>query len=703
MNLMRLYAGLAQATLRAAPFAVWLFFIPLVSAATGTAEEMRIKDQWIHTHLDGSQPPFSFISNGEASPKFLARWKKTSTTRKLDAERTERTLVWSDARAGLEIRLVAIDYQDFPALEWLVYFKNTGRVDSPMLEAIRPLDVPQSAAGFVIHHAPGDGNSGLSFAPQEETVSAADPRERVFAPTGGRSSQGCMPYFNLEWKGGGVALAIGWSGQWEAGFQAQPDGQFRLRAGQQHTHFRLHAGESVRTPRVVLAFWQGDDALRGNNLFRSLALAHYYPRREGQLVFPPICGTVNYTAPDGSYEQPHLIAPAPLRERGVEVLWSDMDPQQWYPVGFPNGTGNWEVDLAKYPRGLEPIGNAVRAAGIEYLLWFEPERVHPGTRIDREHPEWVMRAKGEWSELFRLHDPAARRWLTGLLDAHITTANIRWVRWDFNIDPLGFWQRNDTPDRQGITEIRHIEGLYAMWEELEKRHPGLMIDNCSSGGRRLDIETFRYGLPLWHSDLQCSGQCAPTADQLQNAALYRWIPLHGCGNFALEPAYGFRSAMTAGNILAPSETGCRVDTPKLTVETAVKRTTALYRKLRPFMLGDFYPLFSHTTNSAAWFGYQFHRPQSQDGFALLFRRENAANATQVIALRGLEANTTYAIHFEDTTSTCTLTGAQLGALNLEIPTAPNSAILYYQPVSSPAPPPEPRGKTARLSPPSSRR
>ena len=73
-----------------------------------------------------------------------------------------------------------------------------------------------------------------------------------------------------------------------------------------------------------------------------------------------------------------------------------MDPQQWYPGGFPHGTGTWEPDLEKYPRGLRPIGEAAHAAGLEYLLWFEPERVAPGTRIEEVHPELTESKKDPW-------------------------------------------------------------------------------------------------------------------------------------------------------------------------------------------------------------------------------------------------------------------------------------------------------------------
>jgi alpha-galactosidase len=520
----------------------------------------------------------------------------------------------------------------------------------------------------------GEKNSGQSFAPVEDVLAPGSSQELVFAPIGGRSSDGQMPFFNLAGQDGGVAMAVGWSGQWEARFHRSARGALAAQAGQQLVHCKLHPGESIRTPRILLVFWAGSEPIRGNNLFRQVLIAHYLPRRNGDLVLSPICASVNWTAPDGSYEEPHVTAMQPLAQRGIEVFWSDMDPQQWYPKGFPEGTGTWEPDPAKYPHGLKPIGDAARAAGLDYLLWFEPERVHPGTRIDREHPEWVMPPQKEWSKLFRLHDEQARRWLTDYIDAQISAGQVRWVRWDFNIEPLGFWRRNDAPDRQGITEIQHVEGLYAMWDELRARHPGLVIDLCASGGRRIDIEALARGLPLWHSDMQCSGKPSLSADQLQNAGLWRWVPMHGCGNFAYEPSYGFRSAMTAGNILAPGNlSAADPDTEK-----AVRRTVAIYRKLRPYMTGDFYPLFPHSESEDVWFGYQFHRPDLKAGVAIVFRREKSKDAKMTVLLRALDPKRRYAVSFEDTPEKMRLPGAALSALPVEILNAPGSAIVYYR-------------------------
>lgn len=643
-----------------------------------------MKNAWFREHLaDGkSSLPFSFTYDGQPSAALLAKWPMKAEDERLDADRTRRTLTWTDPKTGLEVRCVAKDYADQPAVEWLLHFTNTGTSNTPIIEKIQALDcnLPGTGKGFVLHRALGESNSAQSFAPVDEPFPAGDLRERVFAPNGGRSSDGNMPYYNVDRQGGGIVLAIGWSGQWEAGFQPLADGGLRVRAGQQLTHFTLHAGETVRSPRIVLAFWQGEDDLRGNNIFRQLVLRHYLPQKNGQPVFPPICASTGEVAPDGSYEKPHLDVIAPMKERGIEVFWSDMDPQQWYPGGFPNGTGTWEVDKAKYPNGLKPLGEAIRTAGLGYLLWFEPERVHPGTKIDREHPEWVMPRQGEWSQLFRLHDEKARAWLTDLIDAHITKAQLTWVRWDFNVEPLGFWRRNDAPDRQGITEIRHLEGLYAMWAELQRRHPGLIIDNCSSGGRRLDIEAARYGLPLWHSDLQCEGS-HPEADQLQNGGLYRWVPLHGCGNFALEPSYAFRSAMTPGNILCVSYTDPKTD-------EGMRKSVALYRKLRPCMLGDFHPLFPHSDALTAWYGFQFNRPGEGDGFVQAFRRGESPFVRADLRLRGLDPVAIYEItNYDADGSTALTTGGTTQArgadlmekgLTVEIKDKPGSAVIVYR-------------------------
>ncbi len=670
-------------------FAVCRFFCAIAAIAcistatwgvTPMSVELKKSRDFATVAFDPSKPsylPFSFIYDNKASSQILSSWTIKSSVVKTEKDCIERVLTCTDPATGLEIRCDIKQYLDLPAIEWVLHLKNTGKSDTAIIEQIRPLDIQINGGdNFTIHHSLGDDNSAKSFAPVYDVLSADKPGPLVLAPKGGRSSDGNMPYFNIEWKNNGIAAAIGWSGEWESDFEVKKTGKLQFRAGQQLTHLKLHPSETIRTPRILFVFWNGDDQIKGNNLFRQVMIKHYMPRRDGKLVLAPICGSVNWAEPNGNYEKPHIKVMQPLADLGVEVFWSDMDPQQWYPKGFPEGTGTWEPDRSKYPNGLKPVGDTAKAAGLGYLLWFEPERVHPGSKIDIDHPAYVMKPKDEWSQLFRLHDEKARKWLTDYIDVQITDAGINWLRWDFNIEPLGFWRRNDEPDRQGITEIRHIEGLYAMWDELRARHPELVVDNCASGGRRIDIETCMRGLPLWHSDMQCFGP-KPDADQLQNGGLNLWVPMHGCGSFELEPSYIFRSQMTAGNILLTLNSKKLIESDNAKIIDSAKKSVALYKKLRPYMVGDFYPLFVHSDSDAVWYGYQFDNPNIKAGYAMLFRREKNAESTKAIALRGIDPNATYEISYEDTTEKKTISGSELCNLTIDIPSAPGSAIVYY--------------------------
>ena len=137
--------------------------------------------------------------------------------------------------------------------------------------------------------------------------------------------------------------------------------------------------------------------------------------------------------------------------------------------------------------------------------------------------------------------------------------------------------------------------------------------------------------------------------------------------------------MTAGNILVPGNARGRLSTADPDTEEAVRRTVAIYRKLRPFMVGDFYPLFPHSESDAAWFGYQFHRPDLNAGVVILFRRDKSPDVTRQVRLHAIDPKRSYDIRFEDTPEQRTARGSAMSALPVEIPAAPGSAIIYYKP------------------------
>ena len=119
---------------------------------------------------------------------------------------------------------------------------------------------------------------------------------------------------------------------------------------------------------------------------------------------------------------------------------------------------------------------------------------------------------GPWKDfLVRLPSPSSRRPLSDpvMLSTDprrccppglITNLSLSIYRQDANIDPVFYWWTGEAPDRQGMNEIRHVTGMYSFWDELQRRHPSLLMDSCASGGRRLDFEVMRRMVALTPSD-----------------------------------------------------------------------------------------------------------------------------------------------------------------------------------------------------------
>jgi alpha-galactosidase len=631
--------------------------------------------------LDASRPPFSFTYGGKSSREFLASWKTKAIDVAAADGRQKHTITYTDPVSGLQVVCEVSRFADYRAVDWVLYFRNTGKANTPILEDIRPLDLGIASladASVILHRGNGSRCAPTDFLPIDQPVAVN--AEINLAPIGGRSSDGVLPFFNLQWNGGGLVGAIGWSGQWAMRLHRETGGAVTLQAGQQLTHFTLHPGESVRTPRILLTLWQGNDPLRGHNLFRRLLIAHYLPKRNGEVAIAPLTWMTWMAFNQGQVnEENQLDWIARTAKTGMEGYWLDAG---WFEGGFPNGAGSWVPDAKKFPRGLKPIGDAARTAGMPFVLWFEPERVATNSSIAREHPEFVLKCKTPANDptcqmpgdLFNLGDPAARVWLTDYLSKCFSDWGVDIFRNDFNIDPLRFWREADAPDRQGITEIRYIEGLYQLLDDLVRRRPGLTIDNCASGGRRIDLETTSRSYPLWRSDIQCYGKATPVPDQIQTAGLSLYVPQHTAGAWAFDP-YSFRSVATMGVSLCPD-----IRNKDLPLDV-VKRAMGEVKELRPLYFGDYYPLFAINDSEQAWCGWQFDRPELGHGFGMVFRRAKAANAVADVKLHGLNPQSMYEVEFRDSYAAkkkAKMTGAALAQQRIEIGSAPGSLLILYR-------------------------
>jgi alpha-galactosidase len=310
-------------------------------------------------------------------------------------------------------------------------------------------------------------------------------------------------------------------------------------------------------------------------------------------------------------------------------------------------------------------------------LWFDPEGVGPGTRIQKEHPEWVLHQpqEGTWGGIYKWSDPAALNYMTDLIAGYIRDWGIDIYRNDRNTCPLPFWREADAPDRQGITEIRQIEGMYAFFDALLERFPKLTIDNANWRGTGPDLEMMKRSLGcLTRSELTSSGLPYPVSDQAHTTELSLWIPLDSNLLHMPDP-YNFRSTMTTGVGI-----GMNLNSPYVPVDELRKGIVEL-KSVRQYWLGDYYPLAPGGLDETVWAGYQFHRTDLNGGFALLFRRPKAVAKTFTAELRGLDPKARYTVTFAesfDVKETRTMTGAELAKLSVQIDSVPGSLIIRYK-------------------------
>lgn len=681
------------------------------------------RDGWLARGL-----PFSFRYSGRNSDELVAQWSRRATVEPRNDGTVVHTVVLSDPDSGLDVTWEATTHPDLPVAEWIVTFANRGSIDTPLLEDVQALNLVAATDyhELVVYHGVGGIAAPDAFSPRESVVERSGiprfaqpggPDSVRLGSVGGRSSNGDLPYFNVEanWETHrGIAVAIGWSGQWQARISrfghapahaVEPDmrvpnpqlsrlrnaTRLRIQAGMEDTCLVLRPGERIRTPRIVIVPWE-DDHLRGQNLLRQFIHQKVAPTDQGVPPLPPMAANVGIVDPGSALlgiGERHLDVVSRFASLGVEYFIVDAG---WYEIppprepgeipGWSRGVGNYRVRQDVFPRGLRPLAGDVRKHGMKFGLWFEPERVCEGTEVFDEHRDWLLSTPAARGHILNFGNPDARKWITDRISQLIEDIGIGWYRHDANANYLPAWRGADAPDRRGITEIRYIEGLYQFWQDLLDRHPGLYIEGCSSGGRRMDIEALRYHHSYFYTDWMVGD---PAAMQSHVYGANLWLPGIYCNNVMAPPSapiedttenlYSYFSAL-GGGILC----GWRWLNDKRPIDWELgRRWYDQFRALRHLAVGDFYPLLPHTVSEGKWLASQYHREDLDEGMVLAFRRRHSPTATVVLRPRAVDPNAVYWVKSLVTGERTEQNGrGLLAGVEIHLNEAPACEVLHYQ-------------------------
>ena len=353
----------------------------------------------------------------------------------------------------------------------------------------------------------------------------------------------------------------------------------------------LGAGELLRAGEVVLGeddtfttpdavFVWSDEGLDGMSarLHGSIRARPGHPRRPRPVVL---------NTWEAVYYQQDLAPLVALAETAADIGVERFVLDDGWFLGRRSDTtslGDWQVDPAVWPDGLRPLVDRVRELGMEFGLWFEPEMVSPASELAAAHPEWLLQRPDDDVRTWRnqhvldLANPAARAFVLESMSAVIGGHHVEFVKWDANRDVVHAVHAG----RAGIDA--HTRGVYALMDDLRRRHPWLEIESCASGGARVDLGALEHTDRVWPSD---------TNDAVERLAIQRWtealLPLELIGSHVgpeVSHTTGrhldldFRMAVSLFGSAGIETDVTRLSPPEL---DRLRAWTALYRRSRALL------------------------------------------------------------------------------------------------------------------------
>lgn len=564
-----------------------------------------------------------------------------------------RSMATPDGKCRIEMTINLWD----EAVEWYLTLINISGTDSERFSGISYMDIALDCPWYDGSLYPRIMWSRGSNADDDDFMFENRRMNMVWdyhfgSDTGRASDTKQMPYVSISASpDSGVIFASGFSGSWSGNFRKTwKDGHAVVtsRFSFPGADFLLHPGESVRLPAALMLPWylpgEGTEADGAFVRFRRFIHTYMFPRVDGKPSVAPIC----LRAWGNFHMDRHRARLDNVRKHGLKAdiygidagWYHDEKAGSWFDMA-----GDWNVTEKSYPNGLNELSDACRKVGLGFSAWMELERVGKLSETFRRDDIPLLRCR-DWA-LIDLGTPEGRDYLFGKVRSIIDMTGMEVFRTDFNVNPAEVFSPNDSDGRHGLTELRYYFGLYELLDRLREMYPRLIIDNCASGGRRLDYEIGKRMFPIMcRSDYFCC-QKDFGASTMQNMTLClsRWLPvladslgtcMQSGRTINVGDTYRFRSTLASGISIACPDFD-------ITVEEAewYRKMLADAYRVRPYMCRDFYPLSGASVSEKDFAAYQAHDPDSDSGAVFVFRRYECPVSELELPLRGIRAENVY--------------------------------------------------------------
>ncbi|MEP7257575.1 MAG: alpha-galactosidase, partial [Flavitalea sp.] len=299
--------------------------------------------------------------------------------------------------------------------------------------------------------------------------------------------------------------SLHYSGNWRIDFDKSPEGELQISGGINFwdSWWNLKPAEIFTTPKFAIGYTEGGAEGVAHALSR-YTKKDILPKATINKVRPVIYNSWYATTFDVKEE--HQLELAKIAKSiGVETFVID---DGWFKgrVADNAGLGDWTVDVNKFPNGLTPMIKKINDMGLDFGLWVEPEMVNPNSDLYRAHPDWVLnfpnrtRLERRNQLVLNLARPDVYDYLYKTLSELLANNNIKYMKWDMNRPVSEPGWPSALPEMQKEVRIRYTRNLYRLIDELKKRFPDVLFENCSSGGGRVDLGMISRTDIDWVSD-----------------------------------------------------------------------------------------------------------------------------------------------------------------------------------------------------------